>query len=277
MIVKRIYQIADVHIPTYQRMDMFAVQLEKLIASIRDDINAHNLRPEEVRIVLCGDLVHSKNIVTNELNVFASTFIRNLSALAKVVCITGNHDIIESNSARIDTLTGIFKTAQFSNAILLDMQLDYESGIVYDDDITWALYSYHDDFNIPDIESARDEKPNNKIIGLFHGMLIGCKLYNGYITDSGNDKNMFDGCDAVMAGDIHKRQELKIGEIPIVYAGSPLQLDFGESITQHGYVVWNTEDLSHEFIDVPNEFGYYDFGITSIEDLKEDKERLLNY
>ena len=38
-------------------------------------------------------------------------------------------------------------------------------------------------------------------------------LYNGYITDSGNDKNMFDGCDAVMAGDIHKRQELKSGEI----------------------------------------------------------------
>ena len=102
MIVKRIYQIADVHIPTYQRMDMFAVQLEKLIASIRDDINAHNLRPEEVRIVLCGDLVHSKNIVTNELNVFASTFIRNLSALAKVVCITGNHDIIEI-SKKIDT------------------------------------------------------------------------------------------------------------------------------------------------------------------------------
>ena len=277
MIVKRIYQIADTHIPTYQRMDMFALQLEKLITSIRDDINAHNLQPEEVRIVLCGDLVHSKNIVTNELNVFASTFIRNLSSLAKVICITGNHDIIESNSARIDTLTGIFKTAQFENAMLLDMVLDYESGIIYDDDITWALYSYHDDFNVPDILSAKDEKPDNKVIGLFHGMLIGCKLYNGYITDSGNDKSMFEHCDAVMAGHIHKRQELQCGETPIVYAGSPLQLDFGESITQHGYVVWNTEDLSHEFIDVPNDFGYYNFGITSIEDIKEDKERLLNY
>ena len=146
---KRIYQIADVHIPTYQRLEMYSSVLETLVESIEEDARNSGLEQDEMRIVICGDLVNSKNVVTNELNVFASSFIRRLSSIAKVICIAGNHDLVESNTSRTDTLTAIFQTAQFDNATFLDMELGYESGIAYDDNITWALYSFYDNFRKP--------------------------------------------------------------------------------------------------------------------------------
>ena len=73
--VKRIYQIADVHIPTFKKLEMYSEQLEKLVNNIKEDFSGNNLKKEEARIVICGDLVNSKNNVTNELNVFVSSFI----------------------------------------------------------------------------------------------------------------------------------------------------------------------------------------------------------
>lgn len=277
MMIKRIYQIADVHIPTYQRLEMYAVQLEKLVNNISDDAARSGLKPEEMRIVICGDLVNSKNIVTNELNVFASSFIRQLSSIAKVICIAGNHDLIESNTSRTDTLTAIFQTAQFENAVFLDMELGYASGIVYDDDIIWALYSFYDDYNKPDIENARQEKPDSKVFGLYHGQIVGTKLFNGFVSDCGQGSDIFEGCDYVLAGHIHKRQSIRKGNCEIVYSGSVVQKDYGESLTQHGYVVWDLVDNEYHYVDIPSEYGYYDFSINSIEDISNDNEKLNNY
>jgi DNA repair exonuclease SbcCD nuclease subunit len=275
--IKRVYQIADVHIPTYQKLDMYGEQLDKLTNMIREDLSNDNIESNEARIVICGDLVHSKNIVTNELSVFCSTFIRQLSNICKVICIAGNHDLIESNTSRTDTLTAIFQTAQFDNAVFLDMELDYECGTVIDDNITWALYSIYDDLNKPDIETVREKYPNNTVIGLYHGSIVGGKLFNGFISDTGSDPTAFNECDYLFAGHIHKRQELKAGDCKIVYAGSPIQQNYGESLTQHGYVVWDIENKTHEYVDIPSDYGYYDFTITSIDDIRENKEVLINY
>lgn len=275
--VKRVYQIADVHIPTYQRLEMYMTQLNKLVESIRKDAEESGLGKDEMRIVICGDLVNSKNLVTNELNVFTSMFIRDLSSIAKVICIAGNHDLIESNTSRVDTITAIFETSQFENALFADKELGYESGILYDDNITWALYSFYDGYRRPDIETAKEDKPDNIVVGLYHGQVIGLKLYNGIITGDGQECDIFNGCKCVMAGHIHKRQAIKKGECLIVYPGSVLQKDYGESVTQHGYVVWDMETVTFNYVDIPSEYGYYDFSISSIDDIKEDKEKLNNY
>ena len=276
-IIKRIYQLSDIHIPTYQKLDIYSEQLNKVITSISEDAKKSGLQPEEMRIVICGDLVHSKNIVTNELNVFVSLFIRQLSSIAKVICFAGNHDLIASNTSRTDTLSAIFQTAQFDNALFLDMMLNYESGIVYDDNVTWALYSIFDDFNTPDIENSKNEYPDNTVIGLYHGTITGTKLFNGFVSDDGNSPELFEGCDCVMAGHIHKRQKLRYGDCPIVYAGSTIQQNYGESITQHGYVVWDLENDTNDFVDIPSDYSYIDMTINSIEDIANDKEIINNY
>lgn len=276
--IKRIYHLADIHVPTYKLLEMYGIELEKVVNSIREDFEASGLSSDEVRIVICGDVVDSKNIVTNELNVFVSTLIRSLSEIAQVLVIAGNHDLIESNVSRTDTLTGIFQTAMFSNAIFLDMVLDYKSGCYVDDNVTWAVYSFYDNFIAPDIDEAKNDSPDNIVIGLYHGTVVGTKLYNGTVSDSGNDSRIFEGCDYVMAGHIHKRQVLKTRTCEIVYPGSTVQKGFGETITQHGYAKWdiNGKEASYEFVDIPTDHGYYDFTISSIDDIKNDKEILNN-
>lgn len=273
--IKRVYQIADVHIRNLQRMEEYGEQLEKLRDYIIED--SSKFKSDECRIVLCGDLSHSKTAITAELVSFLSTWIRQLQEICEVIVISGNHDQNVTNNNRMDTLSAIFTAAAYDNAVHLDGYLGYDSGIVVEDNITWALYSIFTDFKRPDIEQARKDYPNNLVVGLFHGSIVGATLSNGCVMDSGTDGDTFRGCDFVMAGDIHKRQVLKRGDCEIVYPGSLIQQNLGETITQHGICIWDIPNRTHEFVDFNSDYGLYDFEIKSPEDIDNDKEILKNY
>lgn len=274
--IKCIIHIADVHIRNFQRLEEYSEQLTKVVEKCKEITSKYD--KEEVRIVICGDIAHSKNLISNELIVFISYFLRQLEEIARVIVIAGNHDLIVENKSRTDTMTAIFETASFDNCIFLDSELDYKSGCAIDNNVVWVLYSIYEDFLRPTtIEETREKHPNAKFIGLFHGQVVGSTLNNGYVSDSGLDGNAFEGCDCVMAGHLHKRQVLKRGDTEIVYPGSLIQQTYGETVSQHGFVVWDVENMKYEFIDIDSEYGLYDVEIDNIEDIEEDKERLINF
>ena len=244
--IKCIIHCADIHIRNFIRMEEYADQLNKFVEKCKEI--AEDYEKDEVRILIAGDLVNSKNNVSNELFTFTSAFLRELEKVAPVIVIAGNHDLLTNNSSRIDTLTALFDTAGFENCKYLDQMLDYESGCVCDDNVVWALYS-----------------------------IIGATLNNGFIVQDGFDGDAFDQCSVVMAGHVHKFQELKRNGIDIVYPSSLIQKDFGETVSQHGFVVWNMEDMTHKFVELETDYGLYDVSIESIEDIDEDKERLINF
>lgn len=272
--IKCIIHVADIHIHNFLRMDEYSEQMTKFIEKCKEVLEPYNY--EEARILISGDLVHSKNTISNELMVFVSIFLRQLQEIAPVVVIAGNHDTIEGNKTRTDTLTGVFNTANFEHCSYLDGMLDYKSGCVVDDNVIWALYSIFDDFSKPNIDGTR-ENENARIIGLYHGTVIGATLNNGTVMDNGLDGDIFEGCDCVMAGHIHKRQVLKRGDVEIVYPGSLVQQTFGETVSQHGFAVWNLEDMSYSFVDIDSDYSLYDIEIEKIEDIDEDKEKLINF
>jgi len=273
--IKLVIQLADVHIRNIIRHEEYSNQLEKFIEMCKEE--ASKYQKEEVRILICGDLVHQKNNISNELIIFTSTFIRRLSEICHVLIYSGNHDLLVDNSSRTDTLTGIFETAQFDNVTYLDMSLGYKSGCVIDDGVTWALYSIHDNFNKPNVQETKELFPDNIVVGLYHGQVVGCQLANGFVAESGLDGDIFEDCDVVMAGDIHKRQVLKKDDLEIVYPGSLIQQTYGETVTQHGFVLWDIQNKAYRFVDLPSEYGLYNFEITSIDDIDNDNERLINY
>ena len=273
--IKRVIHIADVHIHNFVRLEEYTAQFNDLNEKISKEIEG--FEKDEIRIVISGDIVHSKNNISNELIAFVATWIRQLEQFGRVIVISGNHDLIQGNSSRIDTLTAIFTTAAFSNAIHLDSYFGYDSGAIADDNITWALYSIFNDYRRPDIESARANYPNNTVVGLYHGTVIGATLNNGNVMDNGIDGDIFSGCDMVMAGDIHKRQVIKRGDVEIVYPGSLIQQTFGETITQHGFAVWNIEDKTYKFVDLSTDYGLYDFEIKNPNDIDDNKENLRNF
>lgn len=273
--IKRVIHLADIHIRPYQRLEEYTNKLNDLKENIKGLIDSYD--KEEVRIVISGDIVHSKNQISNELIAFVSSWIRELEDFGRVIVISGNHDLVVDNKSRIDTLTAIFTAANFQNSIHLDSYLGYDSGIIVEDNVTWALYSIFTDYKRPNIEQAKEDYPNNIVIGLYHGTVVGATLNNGTVMDSGTSGDEFEGCDFVMAGDIHKRQVIKRGDCEIVYPGSLIQQTFGETVTQHGFAVWDLEKKTYEFVDLPLDYELYDFEIKSPEDLDENKEILINY
>ena len=275
MAIKKIIHCADIHIRNKKRHEEYFEQLEKFISKCQEI--ASNYEKDEIRIVISGDLLDQKNEITPDLLTIVSNFLKTLEQIAKVIVIAGNHDLVENNLSKEDAISSIFKACDFNNTYLLDMELGYENGYVKDDNVTWCLYSIFDKLNKPNIQQAREEYPENKLIGLYHGMVIGSMFTNGTITDSGVQGNLFDGCDCVMAGDIHKRQELKRNGIKIVYPGSLIQQNYGETITQHGFEVWDVETFEHEHIEIENDYSMYVFEINNIEDIDKYDKCPINY
>jgi DNA repair exonuclease SbcCD nuclease subunit len=269
--IKCVIQAADIHIRNFQRLNEYTEQLNKFIDKCKDIASSYER--DEIRILLCGDLVHQKLNISNELMVFCSYFLRELEKIADVIVYAGNHDLLVNNTTRTDTLTALFDTANFEHCRFLDRELDYESGCIKDDNIVWALYSIYDDYDKPELLGYEDKT----IIGLYHGTVVGATLNNGTVMENGVSGDIFQGCSCVMAGDIHKRQILKRGDVEIIYPGSLIQQTFGETISQHGFVKWNIETMSHEFVDLENEYSLYDISINSIDDIDNNEEKLINF
>ena len=150
------------------------------------------------------------------------------------------------------------------------------SGYIKDENVIWALYSMYDKFAKPNIEGLKEQYPECKIIGLYHGDIAGAVTEVGRMSESGIDTNVFKECDCVMAGHIHKHQEIKKNGVPIVYSGSVFQQNSGENTTGHGFVIWDIDKMKYKLHEVKNNYKIYKFKITSYEDVKDDVEKLLN-
>lgn len=274
--IKKIIACSDVHIRAKDRLAETHEILTGFFKQIESEMEGYE--KDEIRIVVAGDLFDNFVKVTNEGNMVLGWFLRHLNGLAKTIVIAGNHDYFKGNLEKLDTLTPLFSIGNYENVIYLDKELNYASGTYEDDNVVWCLYSTFSGFERPEITASKKKNPDHKHIGLFHGEVNGAKNDFGHVFDTGLEKSAFKGLDFVIAGHIHKRQELKYGNTKIVYCGSIIQQNFGENIQNHGYVVWNLKDNTYTYKDVNSMgYGYYIFSIDNIEDIDEDKEILKNF
>lgn len=284
LMIKKIIHVADIHIRLYKRMDECNAMLYKFVSSVKK--NCEGYSSDEIRIVIAGDLVHQYNTVSNEMLSTACKLIRELEKIGKVIVISGNHDMEEVDSKRKDTITTIFDIGEFENAIFAEQELGYKSGCIVDDNVIWCLYSRWDWFSTPDIDivSSKPENAGKWRIGLFHGMVVGGTMQNGTIIEEGISQDELSKCDAVMMGHVHKRQEIIANGVDLVYPGSLIQQDMGETVSGHGYAIWEIEgtpddgkDLCPTFVDLDNDYAIYKFEIDGLDTVNECEEKLCNY
>jgi DNA repair exonuclease SbcCD nuclease subunit len=282
--VTKIISCSDIHFPQLKGIEDLKRVLKKFIEQCKKIVKKEGA--DNVRIVILGDIVNNKTNITNESILAVNWFFTELDKICKTFVIAGNHDFLMNNIGRIDSLTPLFEIGDYKQVIFLDKELDYNSGIIIDDNIAWCLFSSFTGFNTPDIQIHREahkglDNAPELYVGLIHGDVNGAITTTNRVTENGLDPSVFDGCDFVMAGHIHKRQVIQQGDTKIVYCSSICQKDMGESVTGHGFVLWDTEDpedIEYKFVDVPNpEGGYYKFEINDISDIMDDKEELLNY
>ena len=118
----------------------------------------------------------------------------------------------------------------------------------------------------------------NDHLGILHGPVVGLSTDIGYKFEDGFDSSRFAGCDLVLCGDIHKRQVFPIPNEKKAYmVGSTIQQNFGETVRKHGYGIYEIEEDKYEFVDLENPKPFLSFKITSIDDLVNGTEKLLNY
>ena len=249
MSIKKIYHIADVHIRNVKRHNEYRQVFEKMFEEIR------KRGTEDSLIYLAGDIAHAKLEMSPELLKEISWLFTECSKHCETILIAGNHDCNMNNSDRLDVLTPIVDALNLPNFhYLRDTQVYSIGGIDFS---VFSIFDKRDNW------ITADKLFGNKKIALFHGPLDTSTTDVGYVVSSRHFKpEIFDGYDLALLGDIHKRQEI-ISEAgcKIVYAGSLVQQNFGESLDKHGFLVWDMDTLTYEEVDIQNEYGYYTMNV----------------
>lgn len=205
--------------------------------------------------------------MTPELIDMVAWTLTECSKICKTVLIIGNHDFLENNTSRLDALSPIIDSLNNPEIVYYKNR-----GVYEDENIDWVVYSLMDHNIPPDIEKSDRVK-----IGLFHGPVVGLSTDIGYKFEDGFDSSKFNGCDLVLCGDIHKRQVFDIpGKKKAYMVGSTIQQNFGETLSKHGYGVYEVEKDEYTFIDLPNPKPFLAFKINSYDDLVNGSERLVN-
>ena len=251
MNIKKIYHIADVHIRNVKRHKEYRLVFEKMFEEIRKRGTKDSL------IYLAGDITHAKLEMSPELVKEISWLFTQCSQHATTILIAGNHDCNMNNSDRLDALTPIVDALNLPNFHYLKDTQIYEIG-----NVGFSVFSIFD--KRENWLGVDKFSPNIKTkIALFHGPVDASQTDIGYVVSSRHFTNdMFDGFDLALLGDIHKRQEMISPKgCKVVYAGSLIQQNFGESLDKHGLLVWDLDTLTYEEIDIQNDYGYYTLNV----------------
>lgn len=264
--IKNIVAFSDIHLRPLKRHQEFKEQFNKLITEVK------KISPD--RVVIAGDIFHSKITISNEMAQIIAKLFRALANITKVIIIPGNHDAI-INSPRLDSISPIIEMLNNPNIVYYK-----DSGVYvdnWDSEVAWAVWSCLENQKSPEIESFLKMHSNNKnVIGLYHGVINGSTTDLGFtFTDEGVDTEEFFYTDVFIAGDIHKHQSYTYknykGLGTGVMIGSFIQQDFGEDTDNHGFVYLEYKDDEWEFElnEIDNDYGFFTLRISDIDEIEE--------
>jgi DNA repair exonuclease SbcCD nuclease subunit len=242
--IRKIFQVSDIHIRNFKRHDEYRRVFERLYDYIKENFTQDDL------ICLTGDIVHAKTDVTPELVEEVQTFLKSLADIGRVLLIPGNHDANLNNDHRMDALTPIVNALNHPNLTYLKKTCALD---IYDNNVTfyhWSVFDSHTEYP----KCVRTE--NDFKICLYHGPVSGTVTESGFgLFDNDVKVEDFEGFDLVLLGDIHKTQFLNEAKT-IGYPGSLVQQNHAESLV-HGIYVWDLATKSAEFVEIENDTAFY--------------------
>jgi len=276
-----IAHISDVHIRYGSRHKEYKIVFQRTI----DDLKSQNLK----RIAITGDLFHIKiNLSPNALEL-AGWFLKELSQIAPVDLILGNHDLNLQSLDQGNSIEPIVKL--ISDGYIVEKGVEKlpkhkgsGHGIFFflhsgfyeiNNDIVYGIYSCLDN----EILTLNKKDKNKTYIAMYHGPVYGSRGNNGYeLHDSEYMMKLstFNNFDIVMLGDIHEHQAFSLKTSAtenIAYPGSLVQQDYGETIDK-GYIVWDLKKKTFSRKFIPNDYGFSSLHISKGELFEERVDSL---
>jgi len=242
--LKYIHHISDIQIRNLKRHKEYEQVFERTYQEIKKN-------KDNAVVYIGGDIAHSKTEMSPELVDQLSRLFKNLADICPTILIAGNHDCNLNNLSRMDVLSPIVNNLQHP-----DLHYLKHSGVYKCADVkfvVWDVWEKEDDY----IE-AKDVEGDTKVV-LFHGTVDKSETDLGFHLPSDVKIAKFKGYDMGLLGDIHKRQHLNKKET-ISYCGSLVQQNHGEGLS-HGYLLWDVAKRKSEYIEIPNDYGYYTINI----------------
>ena len=246
--IDRIYHISDIHIRNFKRHKEY----REVFESIRDYIN--KTKTKESIICLTGDIVHSKTDITPELVQEVTYLLTILSQELPVVLIPGNHDTNLNNNNRLDSLSPIVNAIRNPNIIYLK-----DSGVFEMANVVFYHWSV---FDKPENFPKVVKKPGKVSICLYHGAVKPFNFSGGFeYSNSSLESTAFSDFDITLLGDLHEAHFVDEAKTA-GYPGSTIQQNHGEGLN-HGFLVWDVNTKSSEFVKVKNNTAYYTIDVDS--------------
>jgi len=221
--------------------------------NVEKEITKYCMDHEIEIVIFAGDRFKSRSPAMWLANVVDEIWMERHKVGIKTFSVVGNHD-----SYRIvgygTNYSKLWK--EMSNIEIFDKSkiinlLDKKIGF-----LPWGW----------ELESLKDKVD----LLIFHGCITGYKDARGYIPDKeGFDLNLLKKyCKFFVAGHIHSREEIQ-GDG--VYLGSPYQIDILDSGSRRGWLVFDIEDFSYEFVDSNAPELIIMDKVRSISDIDEEK------
>ncbi len=249
--ISHIIHVSDIHIRLYNRQKEYADIFQKLFQKIRE------IKSEipNIIIIITGDLLHSKNILSPESILITQQFLQRLAEITTTILIAGNHDALLTNNQREDSITAITKNIEIPNFHYLKY-----SGVYIFENLAIAVNSIIDNKWIYARDIQRRDTTTHTI-ALYHGSVGLCETGVGFRMRGEKLVDDFAGYDYALLGDIHKFQFLDPEGKRIAYASSLIAQNFSEWNNPHGLLLWDLFGGNHKYHEIPNSFGFFVFNL----------------
>ena len=242
-----IYHMADIHVMNNNgRYVEFEEVFEKVYKILENE-------KREKIIIIAGDLFDNKTAMASYELTFVSIFISNLVKYGELILIDGNHDMNMTNEKVESTILGMLTLPKRLNINGIE-RIHYlnENKMYKIKGINFVLTTMF----TKEVTKIAKKNPEEIYIGLYHGKVYGAKTDLDYKINKSNSyfrTTDFKDYDIVCLGDIHKHQFLDEKK-RIAYPSSLIQKHFGETVKNHGLILWDLKKLEGKFIPIHNDY-----------------------
>lgn len=212
-----------------------------------DEIFFPYLEKNEIKTVIdLGDTFDNRNYIDPAALEWAKTnYYDRLKKLnINHHIIVGNHTAKHKNTNKINSVDLILR--------------EYDNIKVYADPTEVCINGLNIIF-VPWINKENEAETNFKLqntkatVVMGHLELNGFKPYVGHVMEDGMDPNVFMRFKKVFSGHYHTRSD----NGTIFYIGNPYELYFNDIDDTRGFVVFDPENLDHDYINNPFKMHYH--------------------
>jgi DNA repair exonuclease SbcCD nuclease subunit len=251
--------LADPHFNIFQKHNRFFKHMEDMMSAFAGLC----IKEKAELIVLLGDMFDTKSSVNTDGLIRVNRMVDELSRIAPMIIIPGNHDLAFFNQAEI-SLPENYKYYERVVVITEPMILKITGG----HDLIFVPFSNTISSVLEEIKTEINPKHKTDLFSHFGVTTFKVHDYSSIAINNAAAQIAIQSLSAfnqVFLGHYHGYQTAR----NVTYVSSPLQSRHGDEASQHGFVIYNLKTKTHMFHEntVTPKFVTYELNKTTVKEM----------